>query len=203
MTAQLDSILAQCRTLPESAYTAIGMTRQELGTLLEHARCVIERFAETDTDRLVKIRVHGDYHLGQVLKTADGFAILDFEGEPARPLEDRRAKQSALKDVAGMIRSFSYAAEMATRHAGDNAGAGRALARIWEQETAASFWEGYRSIAKLIETNVLPDSPERCDRLLRVFALDKALYELGYELNNRPDWLAVPVNGIRRMLEAG
>jgi maltose alpha-D-glucosyltransferase/alpha-amylase len=203
MVAQLDSIMAQCRTLPEAIYTAIALTRQELGALLENARLRIERFSETDAERVVKIRVHGDYHLGQVLKTPEGFAILDFEGEPARPLQDRRAKQSALKDVAGMMRSFSYAAQMATRESGGNAPGAHALARAWEESTAAAFWEGYRSIARLLETNTLPDSPERCDRLLRFFALDKAVYELRYELNNRPDWLAVPINGIRRILETG
>ena len=203
MSAQVNSILAQCRTLHESTSLAIGLTRQELVALLENARLRIERFPETGAEGLIKIRVHGDYHLGQVLKTPGGFAILDFEGEPARPLQDRRAKQCALKDVAGMMRSFSYAAQMAARDPGGNAPAAHALARVWEERTAAVFWEGYRSITKLVEAHVLPDSPERCDRWLRLFALDKAVYELRYELNNRPDWLAVPVYGIRRILESG
>ena len=203
MVSQLDSITAQCRTLPEPTCLAIGLTRQELSALLENARLRIEGLPATSVEGLLKIRVHGDYHLGQVLKTRDGFAILDFEGEPARPLRERRAKQCALKDVAGMMRSFSYAAETATREPGGNARTAHTLARVWEETTVAAFWEGYRSIARLVETSVAPDDPERFDRLLRFFALDKALYELRYELNNRPDWLAVPVNGIRRILEAG
>jgi len=150
----------------------------------------------------MKIRVHGDYHLGQVLKTPDGFAILDFEGEPARPLQERRAKQCALKDVAGMVRSFSYATEMATREPAGTTPAAHALVQVWEEMTVATFLEGYRSIERLDDTKVLPDNTERFDRLLRFFELDKALYELRYELNNRPDWVAVPVNGIRRIAEA-
>jgi len=203
MVSQVDAIMAQCRTLPEPTFSTIGLTRQDLRALLMNVRLRIEGFPVASVEGLMKIRVHGDYHLGQVLKTPDSFAILDFEGEPARPLHERRAKQCAAKDVAGMVRSFSYAAEMATRDPRGTAPGTHALAQMWEEATVTAFLEGYRSITRLYETSVLPGNPEHFDRLLRFFELDKAVYELRYELNNRPDWLAVPVNGVRRIVEAG
>jgi maltose alpha-D-glucosyltransferase/alpha-amylase len=150
----------------------------------------------------LKIRCHGDYHLGQVLRVPDGYMILDFEGEPIRPLSQRRAKQSPLKDVAGMIRSFSYAA-----YAGlfaftkDQPEAYERLepwALIWQTWAAASFLGAYRAAAG--DAPFLPADPLRFESLLQLFLLDKVFYELHYELNNRPDWVGIPLQGVMALL---
>jgi maltose alpha-D-glucosyltransferase/alpha-amylase len=147
-----------------------------------------------------KIRVHGDYHLGQVLRADTEFVIIDFEGEPARPLADRRAKQSALKDVAGMLRSFSYAARFAlmthiTRRAG---GEDRLLswARLWERSVHAAFLGAYRRTVAAARADFLPVDREDFGSLLDMYLLDKLVYELQYELDNRPTWLSVPLAGL-------
>jgi maltose alpha-D-glucosyltransferase/alpha-amylase len=145
-----------------------------------------------------KTRVHGDYHLGQVLWAEGDYYILDFEGEPARPIEQRRAKQSPLRDVAGMIRSFSYAAYAALfAHAAARPAEFALLepwARIWQTWSAASFLRGY--FARTGAALFLPAEPTQRDALLRFFMLGKALYELNYELNNRPEWVRIPLWGI-------
>jgi maltose alpha-D-glucosyltransferase/alpha-amylase len=148
------------------------------------------------------IRVHGDYHLGQVLRTEEDFVILDFEGEPARPINDRRAKQSPLKDVAGMIRSFGYAAYAAlfafTVHAPDDFGPLEPWADTWEHWAADAFLNGYT--AALGDAALLPRDTAARRTLLAAFTLDKALYELGYELDHRPDWVRIPLLGIRKLV---
>jgi maltose alpha-D-glucosyltransferase/alpha-amylase len=149
-----------------------------------------------------KIRVHGDYHLGQVLWAEGDFYILDFEGEPARPLVERRRKQSPLKDVAGMLRSFGYAAHaglFAYSEARPDAFEHFARwAEVWETWTTAAFLRGYFSAIE--HALFVPPNPAQRDELLCLFVLDKALYELNYELNNRPEWVRIPVFGIRRLL---
>jgi maltose alpha-D-glucosyltransferase/alpha-amylase len=149
-----------------------------------------------------KIRVHGDYHLGQVLWAEGDFYILDFEGEPARPIDERRLKQSPLKDVAGMLRSFSYAA-----HAGLFAYAAaqpeqlerlEPWARIWQTWAGASFLRGYFGATG--HALFIPTEPTQREDLLQLFVLDKALYELNYELNNRPDWVRIPLMGILELV---
>ena len=149
-----------------------------------------------------KIRVHGDYHLGQVLWAEGDFYLLDFEGEPARTLPYRRQKQSPLKDVAGMLRSFNYAAyaglfgQAATRPA--DFGRLEPWAHIWQTWASAAFLRGYFETAG--EASFLPADFAQRDALLRLFMLDKALYELNYELNNRPDWVRIPLWGIFDLL---
>ncbi|HMD35113.1 MAG TPA: maltose alpha-D-glucosyltransferase [Vicinamibacterales bacterium] len=148
----------------------------------------------------LKIRVHGDYHLGQVLRAEDDFVILDFEGEPARSIAERRAKQSPLKDVAGMLRSYSYAAYAAlfmfTVHAPDDLVPLRPWAETWRHWTSEAFVAGYREA-----TDALPLVPHAAfDAVLRAFSIDKALYELAYELSTRPDWVRIPLIGIRSLL---
>ena len=149
-----------------------------------------------------KIRVHGDYHLGQVLWSEADFYLLDFEGEPARSLPYRRQKQSPLKDVAGMLRSFNYAAyaglfgQAATRPA--DFGRLEPWAHIWQTWASAAFLRGYFETAG--EASFLPADFAQRDALLRLFMLDKALYELNYELNNRPDWVRIPLWGIFNLL---
>jgi maltose alpha-D-glucosyltransferase / alpha-amylase len=145
-----------------------------------------------------RIRIHGDYHLGQVLRVKTDFVILDFEGEPTRPLPDRRAKQSPLKDVAGMLRSFSYAAyaslsNFTARHPGDVANLER-WAQLWQRSATAEFLRAYRQTAGA--ANFVPARTEDFRALLDVFLLDKVLYEVAYELNSRPAWVRIPLLGI-------
>jgi maltokinase len=137
------------------------------------------------------IRHHGDFHLGQTLWAGDDWVILDFEGEPARSLPERRRKRSPLRDVAGMLRSFAYAASAASVLRGAEA------PEDWEPRAREEFLEGYRSS---VDPTLVP-SGAAMDKLLRVFELEKAVYELRYELNHRPDWVGIPVAGIVRMLE--
>ena len=140
------------------------------------------------------IRTHGDYHLGQALRTTEeDWVILDFEGEPARGGPERRRKRSPLRDVAGMLRSFAYAASASRLQRGVEPPAD------WEENCRTNFLDGYLSAA---EPALLPAGEQAIERLLMVFELEKAVYELRYELNNRPDWVGIPVAGIQRMLEA-
>jgi trehalose synthase-fused probable maltokinase len=131
------------------------------------------------------IRTHGDYHLGQVLWSEGDWVVLDFEGEPARSLPERRRKRSPLRDVAGMLRSFAYAASAALSEQG------------WEERARSEFLDGYLAT---IDQRVIP-SGDALDRVLAIFELEKAVYELRYELDNRPDWVQIPVAGIQRLLE--
>jgi maltokinase len=137
------------------------------------------------------IRHHGDFHLGQTLFADGDWVILDFEGEPARSLPERRRKRSPLRDVAGMLRSFAYAASASPLLRGTQP------AEDWEDRVREQFLSGYR---ETVEQSLVP-SGSGMDRLLSVFELEKAVYELRYELNNRPDWVRIPVAGILRMLE--
>jgi maltose alpha-D-glucosyltransferase / alpha-amylase len=158
---------------------------------------------------LLKTRFHGDYHLGQVLRTADTnpgdareWVVLDFEGEPARPLSERRAKHSPLRDVAGMLRSFNYAVRMAlSKEEQGNVTSSAPLeawAAAWEREMRNIFLDAY--LEATAGKRIVPDDPGTLRNALAVFELEKAIYELGYELNNRPDWIWVPVQGIRNIL---
>ena len=134
-----------------------------------------------------RIRHHGDLHLGQTLWVDGDWVVIDFEGEPARPLPERRLKHSPLRDVAGMLRSFTYAVRVAG-----------VVDDSVEQRSRDEFLEGY--MATVSEAAILPPR-ETAERLLRIFELEKAVYELRYELANRPDWVSVPVGGIVRLLE--
>ena len=149
-----------------------------------------------------RIRCHGDYHLGQVLYTGRDFVILDFEGEPARPLSERRLKRSALRDVAGMLRSFHYAVAFASRHETVREQDRPFLEgwdRFWQTWVSVLFMQGYLEAAG--GKAFLPSSPEEMTSLLEVLVLEKTLYELLYELNNRPDWVSIPLNGLARIFE--
>jgi maltose alpha-D-glucosyltransferase/alpha-amylase len=179
--------------------------RAALESLL-NARARIER-AGDDLVQLAdgtahKIRCHGDYHLGQVLKTAESFVVIDFEGEPARSVDERRAKQCPLRDVAGMLRSFDYVAHTALAARPE---AGRARLRpaleAWKQLATRAFLSGYLMAAGKSPERLLPRSPEVLRRACAAFELEKACYELRYELNNRPDWISIPLAGISRLLE--
>jgi maltose alpha-D-glucosyltransferase/alpha-amylase len=145
-------------------------------------------------ERCMKIRVHGDYHLGQTLRTTTGFVLLDFEGEPDRPLAERRRKQSSLVDVAGMLRSLDYAVHAALSPASAPAG------ERWVQRASAAFLDGYLAELGRFPARLVPTSRSTLARVLAVFELDKALYEVRYELDHRPAWLAIPLRGLARLL---
>jgi maltokinase len=138
------------------------------------------------------IRHHGDLHLGQTMLGADGWVILDFEGEPARPLLERRRKRSPLRDVAGMLRSFAYAASASALQRK------RAAPADWEDHAREAFLSGY---FETVDPVLMPPGEAPTRTLLSIFELEKAVYELRYELNNRPDWVGIPVAGIARLLE--
>ena len=154
------------------------------------------------TVRAFKTRLHGDYHLGQVLIAQNDFVITDFEGEPARPLAERRQKHSALRDVAGMLRSFNYALHQAIAHATverpDALASLQAPARAWEAVTRTAFLDAYRETASRAG---LFTSWDEMRGLLDLFLLEKAFHELAYEVDNRPDWVRVPLAGLLDLLK--
>jgi len=168
-------------------------------TLLAGERALTARARDLralGAEQCAKIRVHGDYHLGQTLRTDAGFVILDFEGEPARPIAERRQKQCVLVDVAGMLRSLDYAVHTALSPAGAPSQAGER----WVRRATASFLEGYLDEIARVPARLLPAAPSGFARALSVFELDRALYEVRYELDNRPTWLGIPLRGLARLL---
>lgn len=153
----------------------------------------------------MRIRCHGDYHLGQVLRSEGDFVLLDFEGEPLKSIRERREKQSPMKDVAGMMRSFSYAVySWLLNHTREDEASFHQLkpwAEVWEEWVSVTFVDTYLQVTQGL--SFIPRQPEVVESLLRGFLLDKALYELQYEISNRPNWLPIPLHGILRFLEAG
>jgi maltose alpha-D-glucosyltransferase/alpha-amylase len=151
----------------------------------------------------VKTRYHGDLHLGQVLLTGQDFLIVDFEGEPARPLVERRAKHSPLRDVAGMLRSLDYAAALAVANNRDQPAEKRIgvekAVRAWQEEAGAAFLSGYRQASTDLPS--LPKDAQTWQQLLELFLIEKALYELRYEINMRPDWVGVPLHGLMALVQ--
>ena len=151
-----------------------------------------------------RIRIHGDYHLGQVLRTRGDYTILDFEGEPARTLAQRRAKQSPLKDVAGMLRSFSYAAYAALNDSAqsrpDEAKNLELWAGLWHNAVSIEFLRAYRIAIEATNPYLIPQ-PAQAQLLLNGYLLEKALYELLYELDNRQAWVRIPLAGILTLLQ--
>ncbi|MCA1711926.1 MAG: phosphotransferase, partial [Actinobacteria bacterium] len=171
---------------------------------------VLERFRSLTTSRIDadRIRIHGDYHLGQVLFTGNDFVIIDFEGEPLRSLGERRIKRSGLRDVAGMIRSFHYAAyaglfdQVATGLVlhGDHLRQIEEWARTWYAWTSATFLHHY--LATAAGASFVPEDSAQLRVLLESLLLEKSIYELSYELNNRPTWLHIPLQGALQLVEA-
>jgi maltose alpha-D-glucosyltransferase/alpha-amylase len=188
----LDLLGASIDSLPE---TARDTARAVMGQREELRRRI--RSAKPSAIRGLKTRYHGDFHLGQVLLRRNDFVIVDFEGEPARPLAERRAKHSPLRDVAGMFRSFAYAREAAQqRCSGDSAddcATWSLLLESWERETRRIFFEVYDGLAR---THGLYPSADCAIPLLELFEIEKALYELRYELRNRPQWVEIPLRGL-------
>jgi maltose alpha-D-glucosyltransferase/alpha-amylase len=190
-------------TLPPGAQAdATRLVRCEQHLLETSRRIVGERLSG------MRIRGHGDLHLGQVLRTGTDFVFVDFEGEPARSLGERRLKRSPLRDVAGMIRSFDYVADVALTDASERGAAeptdvprlGRWV-RFWRRWVASAFLRAY--LQRMADSGLVPTAPHELDVLLRFLLLEKAVYELGYELDSRPAWVAIPVRGILDLLERG
>ncbi len=183
-------------------------TKEDAQTVLQSEKAIIERFRMVRSRKFkaARIRCHGDYHLGQVLYTGKDFVIIDFEGEPVRPLSERRLKRSPLRDVAGMIRSFDYAAHTALLRQTSSALRPEDLpaleqwGRFWYIWVSATFLTAYLDVVS--QSRLLPEDPEELKILLDAYLLDKAVYEIGYELNNRPDWMKVTLQGILQLLEA-
>jgi maltose alpha-D-glucosyltransferase/alpha-amylase len=187
-----DLLKTNLSRLPEDTVEQAGLALSRRGVLLTKFRSLPGLKPGQWT------RIHGDYHLGQVLRSKGDFVILDFEGEPARPLAERRAKQSPLKDVAGMLRSFSYAAFSAltqyTTRRPDAFAQLESWARLWERSVSSEFLRAWRETAG--DSPIVPSGQKDFEALLQIYMLDKALYELVYELNNRPAWIRIPLHGI-------
>jgi maltose alpha-D-glucosyltransferase/alpha-amylase len=185
-------------TLPE-------VCRREILGLLELEPEILERQARLISKKVeaTRTRVHGDYHLGQVLHTGKDFVIIDFEGEPARSLGERRMKRSPLRDVAGMMRSFHYAAYAALWQQRTLRGVDTAYvepwAEIWARRIGETFLDSYLETTR--GASFIPAEPEALQILLEASLLEKAAYELAYELNNRPDWATIAARGIRSLLK--
>ncbi|HEY3661819.1 MAG TPA: maltose alpha-D-glucosyltransferase [Chthoniobacterales bacterium] len=182
--------------LPEAFRAEAAQVLAAEQQILAAEQQTLERHASA-----MKIRIHGDYHLGQALYTGKDFVILDFEGEPARPLSERKLKRSALRDVAGMMRSFQYAAYSALWQPSMRTEDVPFLERwadLWYRQMSATFLERYLETAA--GANFLPQKEGDLAVLLEAYLLDKAVYEVGYELNHRPDWVLIPVRGIKHIL---
>ena len=150
-----------------------------------------------------KTRCHGDYHLGQVLAAQNEFMIIDFEGEPKRGFAERRRKHTPVRDVAGMVRSIDYAAGAAMRAAADLPSTDRpdfeALCRDWRDRSTAAFLDGYH--ANITGIASWPEDRSEVAGLFELMLLEKVLYEIGYELANRPVWLPIPIQGLIDLLD--
>jgi maltose alpha-D-glucosyltransferase / alpha-amylase len=203
---QVSTALNALQSAIQNPSTTLPPETIDLATeLLSHREDLLARIKSLNGDAALfgqRIRIHGDYHLGQVLRAKSDFLIIDFEGEPARSLEARRHKQSPLRDVAGMLRSFSYAAHSAAQTATQgNQKTLEAWATAWENAASNAFLRGYLST---IAANpaLLPQSAEATTALLTLL-LEKAFYELLYELNNRPTWLVIPLKGLLALTRNG
>ena len=202
----LEALKLKLSSLDESAADDAGLVLSKRLAIMDRIRLIADLPSAGK-----RIRIHGDYHLGQTLRTgtANGssgtgdFILLDFEGEPARPLSQRRRKQSALKDVAGMLRSFSYVAFAGLKAYEENSRnsarttANTSLstwAQAWQHCASSEFLGAYQETMEK-KADLLP-APREAQMLLDAFVLEKALYELQYELNNRPAWVHIPLAGI-------
>jgi maltose alpha-D-glucosyltransferase/alpha-amylase len=223
-TAELHVLLARVELEPEISPEPIDAS--DLKLWAERARESLDRVRkdhpgaleglEAGTEKIIdsmhsvdepgaKTRVHGDYHLGQVMLTPKGWMILDFEGEPARSLEERRTKESPLRDVAGMLRSFSYAATAAAFERADPASEEWGLleewARAWEELARERFLRAYLRTSH--EGGFLPSEDRSVAVMLNFYEVEKAIYELVYERGHRPEWVPIPLRGIRQSIQRG
>ncbi len=209
------SLYQSMRTLARQVYKSLENQLEALPAGIRNEIMPVEELQKKTLERLgyiinskvtaMRIRCHGDYHLGQVLYTGKDFVIIDFEGEPARPISERRIKRSPLKDVAGMLRSFHYAVysslfaqkEQGLAHAEDIPYL-EYWANFWYMWVSRIFLGAYQEVSA--PGGFLPESGQEMVDLLDIYLLEKAVYELGYELNNRPDWVKIPLKGINQIL---
>jgi maltose alpha-D-glucosyltransferase/alpha-amylase len=206
------SVYQSMRSLTRRVMLALGKaqksipegTSQDAKSILGAEKKILGRFGRMLEKKYsaTKTRIHGDYHLGQVLYTGKDFIIIDFEGEPARAMSERRLKRSPLVDVAGMIRSFHYAAYGSLfMHAAVRAEDVADLEpwmEPWYHWISAMFLDSY--LRTVQGSPIVPDDTADLESLLNAFVLEKAVYELGYEMNNRPEWVAIPIKGIQHIL---
>lgn len=179
-----ESVEGLARTISPAEVEAI---HKGIGRLMSHTNALVGTY---------RIRVHGDYHLGQTLRTPDDdFFIIDFEGEPSRPITQRRAKQSALKDVAGMLRSLDYAVATVAGRTPER----RDPLRAWLAEAERAYIDAYRRAVSAAPVSLVPEDDEQFRHGLDLLIAEKALYEVRYELNNRPDWVEIPLNALRAL----
>jgi maltose alpha-D-glucosyltransferase/alpha-amylase len=194
--------------LKSSLKSLRGVILDEALKVLDLQNEILNRFRALVAHKITaqRTRIHGDYHLGQVLYTGKDYFIIDFEGEPARPLTERRIKKSPMRDVAGMLRSFHYAAYTSLfGHLGtatvrpEDMTAMEPWARVWNIWVSSTFLNSYLQHAA--SGGFLPTNRDELNVLLNVYLFEKALYELAYELNNRPDWIRIPITGILQLLQ--
>ena len=197
----LEALKRNLTSVPDELADRAALLLSERGNLRARAQAITSETVQSSGQR---IRIHGDYHLGQLLRSKSDFLIVDFEGEPARSLEERRQKQSPLKDVAGMLRSFSYASRSAldryTQRHPEKVEVLSKWASLWENTVSSSFLQAYREV--LQQAPALIPEPKQAESMLMAFLLEKSLYELLYELNNRPTWLHIPLNGLLALVSS-
>jgi maltose alpha-D-glucosyltransferase/alpha-amylase len=192
------------RELADGSDNLDASLSKDVETMLDSQKEILDRVRRMTAKKIAarKIRIHGDLHLGQILHTGKDFVFIDFEGEPARTISERRLKYSPLRDVAGMIRSFHYAAYGCLLQRMVKQGVEPqplyAWADLWYYTVAGVFLDAYRRT--LQGSGILPEDEADFSMLLETFLLEKAVYELGYEFNNRPEWLMIPLRGIADLL---
>lgn len=214
--ASLEDVLARVRRGLEDGPSGTGWSTGDRGLGVrvlagaDHLRAAIDGIGVLMDGRAVRTRHHGDFHLGQTLVATDGWMIIDFEGEPLRSLEERRAKQTPLRDVAGLLRSLDYARATAERSASSPTPSRSGIQQQGVSPLGELFERGREAILKAYVDAVraggvplLPARSEDLDRVLLALETEKALYELTYELGNRPDWVSIPLGALARLAQAG